>query len=109
MTITITPSAAKHFSGILKKYPDAVGIRLGIKPSGCAEYRYMVDVARNVDSEDTIIETQGIKIVINKDALAKIDDTEVDYETQGLNSMLVFHNPHAENACGCGESFSLKT
>jgi len=108
MTITITPSAAKHFANILQKYPDALGIRFGIKPSGCAEYRYVVDVAQKMEAEDTVIETQGIKLIVNKDALAKINDTEVDYETQGLNSMLVFHNPHAENACGCGESFSLK-
>lgn len=108
MTLHLTPSAAKHIQSILSRHPEAVGLRVGLKPSGCAQYSYVIDVANIVDPEmDIVIESEGVKVVVDKASLEKISDTEIDYEQQGLNSMLVFNNPHAAHSCGCGESFSL--
>lgn len=109
MSIHLTEAAAKHVHAILEKTPDAVGLRVGVKPSGCAEYSYVIGVAKAIDEQnDTIVESCGIKLVIDNKSLDKIDETEIDYEQQGLNSSIVFNNPKAEHSCGCGESFSLK-
>lgn len=109
MSIHLTPSAAKHLGAILQRQVDAIGVRFGVKPSGCAQYRYVVDIAKHINPEtDVIVETAGIKLIIDKNSLDKVADTEIDYTQEGLNSMLIFHNPHAMNACGCGESFSLQ-
>ena len=106
MSIHLTKTAAEHLGAILKRNSDAIGVRFGIKTSGCAQYRYVIDVAKAITAADTVIESEGIKLVVDTESLPIVGDTEIDYEKQGLNSMLVFHNPHATNACGCGESFS---
>lgn len=107
MSITVTAAAAKYIQAILQRHPEAVGLRFGIKPSGCAEYRYVVDIARIIEDGDKVFECSGVKIVVNQTTLEKINGTEIDYKTAGLNSSLIFNNPHAANACGCGESFTL--
>jgi iron-sulfur cluster assembly protein len=109
MSIHLTQTAVEHFGSILKRNADAVGIRFGVKSSGCAQYRYVIDIAKAANAEsDNIIDIAGIKLVVDKQSLPIIADTEIDYEKQGLNSMLVFRNPHAANACGCGESFTFQ-
>lgn len=107
MSITVTTAAAKHIQGVLQRHPGAVGLRFGVKPSGCAEYRYIVDIAHTLEEGDEVFDCNGVKVVVKQAALDKIHDTEIDYKTAGLNSSLIFNNPRATNACGCGESFTL--
>lgn len=109
MSIQLTESASKHVQNMVQKTPGAIGLRVGVKPSGCAEYSYVIDIAKSVNADDEVIESHGVKVVIDKLSLEKIDGTEIDYTQQGLNSTIVFNNPKAENSCGCGESFSLKS
>jgi iron-sulfur cluster assembly protein len=108
MTITVTAAAAKHIQEILHRNPGAVGLRFGVKPSGCAEYSYVVDVARAVEEGDQVFDSNGVHVVVATKALDKIGDTEIDFKKAGLNSNLIFNNPWASSACGCGESFSVK-
>ena len=106
--VTLTQSAIEHLNDTLGQQPDALGIRLGIKDSGCSGYAYVVDYATEQQASDRVIEVNGIRLYIAADHIPAFQGTEVDYKREGLNAHLSFNNPNATNACGCGESFQLK-
>jgi iron-sulfur cluster assembly protein len=107
MAISLTQTAAER----VRKYLDArgggVGLRLGIKKTGCSGYSYVINYADDVAEADVIFEDKGIKVVVDSDALALIDGTEVDFVKNGLNEAFSFRNPNITGECGCGESFSI--
>ena len=107
MAISITESAAERVSSYLRKRGQGVGLRLGVKATGCSGYSYVINYAESVDGEDVVFEDRGVKIVVDPEALKLIDGTEVDFVKNGLNEAFSFRNPNVTGECGCGESFNI--
>jgi iron-sulfur cluster assembly protein len=108
MSITLTERAAEHVRNYLHKVPDAKGLRLGVKPTGCSGYMYVVETADSISATDTTFESNGIQLVIDPESLKYLDGTELDFARDGLNEGFKFDNPNVKDTCGCGESFSLE-
>lgn len=101
-----TPSAIAYIKRILQDTPDALGIRLGVKTTGCSGLSYVVDVAKELRERDQVFQVgEDLQVVINLDSLSYLKGMEVDCQAEGLNEGLKFNNPNAKAACGCGESF----
>ena len=107
MSITLTPSAAERVSDFLRKRGTGVGLRLGVKQTGCSGFAYVIYYADEITPEDVTFDAQGVTIVVDREALPLIDGTEVDFTKQGINEAFKFRNPNTKGECGCGESFSV--
>ena len=107
MAISITESAAERVSAYIEKRGQGVGLRLGVRSTGCSGYSYVINYADTVDGEDVVFEDRGVKIVVDPEALKLIDGTEVDFVKNGLNEAFSFKNPNVTGECGCGESFNI--
>lgn len=107
MAVSLTQSAAERVRSFLQQRGSGVGLRLGIKKTGCSGYAYTVDYADSVDADDAVFEQRGVKVVVDRQSLALIDGTEIDFVKQGLNEAFKFRNPNVKGECGCGESFSV--
>ena len=105
--LTLTPAAAAHIHELVAKNPDILGVRLGVKQTGCAGFGYVLDTVTEPKKDDLVFETDGAKLYFALQAMPFIDGTEVDYVREGLNQLFKFHNPKAQNECGCGESFGV--
>lgn len=107
MAISLTQSAADRIRSYLVSRGRGVGLRLGIRKTGCSGYAYVVDYADSVGADDVVFEQGGVKVVVDPTSLALIDGTEVDFVKEGLNEAFKFRNPNVKGECGCGESFSV--
>jgi iron-sulfur cluster assembly protein len=107
MTITITPAASQRMRQFLAQTPAAVGVRFGVRRTGCSGFGYVVDLAERVDAGDSVVEIDGVPVVVDAGSLPLVDGTVIDFQRQGLNASFVFHNPNATGECGCGESFTV--
>ena len=107
MSIKLTPSAAQRVSGYLQKRGSGVGLRLGVKQTGCSGFAYVINYADEVTPQDVTFNDQGVTIVVDREALPLIDGTVVDFTKQGINEAFKFRNPNTKGECGCGESFSV--
>jgi iron-sulfur cluster assembly protein len=108
MKIQLAPAALERIKGYLAETPGAVGLRFGVKRTGCSGWGYVVDLARETRLDDTVSEQDGIRIHVDADSLALVDGTEIDFLKQGLNEQFVFRNPNVAAECGCGESFTTE-
>ncbi len=106
MAISLTDSAADRVRTYLDSRGKGVGLRLGITQTGCSGYSYVINYADEVAPEDVIFEDKGVTVVVDPEALALIDGTEVDFVKNGLNEAFSFRNPNVTGECGCGESFT---
>ncbi|NIA26599.1 MAG: iron-sulfur cluster assembly accessory protein [Desulfobulbaceae bacterium] len=107
MAISLTNSAAERVRGYLETSGECIGLRLGITKTGCSGYSYVINYASAVGEDDIVFEDKGVKVVVDPDALALIDGTEVDFVKKGLNEAFSFKNPNVTGECGCGESFNI--
>ncbi len=107
MAISLTQPAAERIRTYLETRGKGVGLRVGIKKTGCSGYAYVVNYADDIGDSDVVFEDYGVKIVVDKESLKLIDGTEVDFVKQGLNEAFRFRNPNVTGECGCGESFSV--
>jgi iron-sulfur cluster assembly protein len=107
MTVTLTEAAAKHVSNFIAKRGKGIGIRLGVKTSGCSGMAYKLEFADAAEPEDVVFDTQGLKVLVDPRSLPYIDGTELDYAKEGLNEGFKFNNPNFKDQCGCGESFTV--
>jgi len=108
MSIHLTESAASHVKKMLATQEKAIGLRLGTKKSGCTGFSYVVDYAEEVGDNDEVLESRGVKLVVDRDSLPMLEGMEVDFVTTNLlNQGFEFHNPNVKEQCGCGESFSV--
>lgn len=105
--ITLTEQAAQRARSYLAKQSNAAGLRLGVRNTGCSGYMYVVKLAEQIEADDEVFESQGIKLIISAKNLPYLEGMEVDYAKSGLNEGFRFNNPNAKNACGCGESFNV--
>jgi iron-sulfur cluster assembly protein len=107
MSISLTQSAADRVLTHLAKRGSGVGLRVGVKKTGCSGFAYVVNYADEIHPGDAVFEERGVKIVVDPASLPLIDGTLVDFVKQGLNEAFKFQNPKAKVECGCGESFSV--
>lgn len=107
MNIQLTPAARERMQRYLASQPGAVGVRFGVRKTGCSGYAYEVDLADHIDAADEVIERDGIKLIVDEKSRPLLDGTEIDFGRHGLNSMFTFRNPNVTGECGCGESFSV--
>jgi iron-sulfur cluster assembly protein len=105
--LTCTPAAAKRISCYLSEHPDAAGLRVGVRTSGCSGLAYTFDVCKNLETDDNVIEAEGIRLVVSNRDLVFLKGSELHYERRGLNSTFQVRNPQEVARCGCGESFTV--
>jgi iron-sulfur cluster assembly protein len=107
MAITLTPAAAERVRHFLAERGRGIGLRLGVRKTGCSGFAYVVNYADEVDAGDRVFESQGVRVLVDTASLNLIDGTEVDFVRHGLNEAFRFRNPNVRGECGCGESFSV--
>ena len=107
MGISFTESAAVRVMAFIENRDNTLGLRLGVKTTGCSGMAYVMEFVDELQSEDKMFEDQGIKVIIDPKSLLYLDGTEVDFTKEGLNEGFKFNNPNEKGACGCGESFTV--
>ena len=107
MAITVTEAAAKHVARNLAGRGKGLGIRLGVRTTGCSGMAYVLEFVDDVDASDQVFEAHGVKVFVDPKSLAYIDGTELDFVREGLNEGFQFNNPNVTSECGCGESFQV--
>jgi len=106
MAVTLAPAALQRVKGYLAETPGALGLRFGVKRTGCSGWGYVVDLAHEAREDDTVFQQDGVSIRVDAHSLPLVDGTEIDFLKQGLNEQFVFRNPNVAAECGCGESFT---
>ncbi|PSU22103.1 iron-sulfur cluster assembly protein IscA [Photobacterium kishitanii] len=107
MAITITEAAASRVSTFLANRGKGIGLRLGVRTSGCSGMAYILEFVDDLDEGDQVFEEQGIKIIVDAKSMVYLDGTELDFAKEGLNEGFQFNNPNVSSECGCGESFNV--
>ncbi len=107
MPITLTETAAKHVNAHLARRGKGVGLRLGVRTSGCSGLAYKLEYADEIRPEDAQFESRGVRVVVDPKSLPYLEGTELDFAKEGLNEGFKFNNPNVKDACGCGESFNV--
>ena len=101
MSVTLTEAAARHVAAYLTKRGKGIGLRLGVKTSGCSGMAYKLEFADVVNDDDQVWECHDAK------SLPYIDGTELDYVREGLQEGFKYNNPREKERCGCGKSFHV--
>ena len=107
MAVTLTDRAAEHVQRYIQKRGKGVGLRLGVKTTGCSGLAYKLEFADDIKPEDVTFESNGVRVLIDPKSLAYLDGTELDFVREGLNEGFKFNNPNEKDRCGCGESFNV--
>ena len=107
MAISLTESAATRVKTFLAARGSGIGLRLGVRKTGCSGFAYVINYADAPDPGEAVFEDQGVRIFVDLTSLKLIDGTVVDFVKEGLNEAFRFRNPNVKGECGCGESFSV--
>ncbi|SFN11925.1 Iron-binding apoprotein IscA [Izhakiella capsodis] len=107
MSITLSDTAATRVNAFLANRGKGVGLRLGVRTSGCSGMAYVLEFVDEVRPEDRVFEDKGVKVIIDGKSLIYLAGTELDFVKEGLNEGFKFNNPNIKDECGCGESFSV--
>lgn len=107
MAITLTDAAADRVRTYLENRGSGLGLRIGVKKTGCSGFAYVVNYADEINDDDEVFSDHGVSIVVDRGSLPLIDGTVVDFVQSGLNQAFQFRNPNVKGECGCGESFSI--
>ncbi len=107
MAITLTDRAAQHVQNYLAKRGKGVGVRFGVRTTGCSGMAYKLEFVDSQNDEDQAFESHGVKVFVDPKSLVYIDGTELDFVREGLNEGFKFNNPKEKDKCGCGESFNV--
>ena len=105
--VVLTEKAAEHVRGFLAKRGKGVGLRMGVRTSGCSGMAYKLEYADDKKPEDVEFESHGVRVIVDPKSLPYIDGTELDFVREGLNEGFKFRNPREKDRCGCGESFRV--
>ncbi len=107
MAVTLTERAATHVSNFLARRGKGIGLRLGVRTTGCSGMAYKLEYADAANDEDQAFESHGVRILVDPKSLVYLDGTELDFVREGLNEGFKFNNPREKDRCGCGESFRV--
>ncbi len=107
MSITLTERAATHVQNYLTKRGKGIGLRFGVRTTGCSGMAYKIEFVDAASAEDQSFESNGVKVFVDPKSLVYIDGTELDFVREGLNEGFKFNNPKEKDTCGCGESFNV--
>jgi iron-sulfur cluster assembly protein len=107
MGVTLSEKAAKHVANYLSKRGKGIGLRLGVRTTGCSGMAYKLEFVDAADPDDTVFESNGIAVFVDPKSLPYLEGTELDYARDGLNEGFEFNNPNVKDQCGCGESFKV--
>jgi len=107
MSVSLTPAAAERVRSFLERRGGGVGLRLGVKKTGCSGFAYVVNYADEIGAGDVVFEDSGVRVVVDAESLRFVDGTEIDFVREGLNEAFKFRNPNVRGECGCGESFNV--
>lgn len=105
--IQVTDAAAKKIKQNLNKRGAGIGIRVGVRTTGCSGLAYVLEYVDATNSDDTVFDSQDVKVIIDAKSLPILGNLEIDYVQQGLNEGFEFNNPNEKDRCGCGESFRI--
>jgi iron-sulfur cluster assembly protein len=106
--MTVTDEAAEQIRAIMATRPDAVALKIGLKKGGCAGMEYTLEWASEIGKFDEVVDTKGVKLLIDPMAVMYMFGTEMDWQVDKFAAQFVFNNPNQTSACGCGESVELK-
>ena len=107
MAVTMTEAAAEHVRRQLTQRGKGLGIRLGVRTSGCSGMAYVLEFVDELGEGDTEFDKNGVKVIVDPKSMVYLDGTELDFVKEGLNEGFQFNNPNVANECGCGESFNV--
>ena len=107
MAISLTEAAARHVSRYMERRGKGLGLRLGVKTTGCSGLAYKLEYADDLNPEDVQFSSHGVTVLVDPRSLVYIDGTELDFVREGLNEGFKFNNPNVKSECGCGESFNV--
>ncbi len=107
MPVTLTEKAARHVTSHIAKRGKGVGLRLGVRTSGCSGFAYKLEYADSVNPDDVMFECHGVKLIVDPKSLPLLEGMELDFAREGLNESFKFNNPNVKDQCGCGESFNV--
>lgn len=107
MSITLTQQAADHINRHLAKRGEGLGLRLGVRLTGCSGMAYKIDYVDEAVQGDELFEQHGVKVWVDPKAMPFLKGTEIDYVREGLTETFRFNNPNEKASCGCGESFTV--
>ena len=107
MGVTLTENAARHVSRFIEKRGKGVGLRVGVKTTGCSGMAYKLEFTDEPNPEDAQFECHGVRVFVDPKSLPYVDGTELDFVREGLNEGFRFRNPNVKGECGCGESFNV--
>ena len=107
MAVTLTEKAASHVQTHLARRGKGLGLRLGVRTSGCSGMAYKLEYVDALEPGDVAFESHGVKVVVDPKSLPYLDGTQLDFAREGLNEGFKFNNPNVKDECGCGESFNV--
>jgi iron-sulfur cluster assembly protein len=107
MAISLTQAAAERVRSFIAARGGGLGLRLGVRKTGCSGFAYVINYADKAEPGDAVFEDHGVKVYVDGQSLPLIDGTQVDFVRQGLNEAFRFRNPNVKGECGCGESFNV--
>ncbi len=107
MAITVTDSAARHVGNFLAKRGKGIGLRLGVRTTGCSGMAYKLEFVDEMQADDVRFDSNGVTVFVDPKSLPYLDGMELDFAREGLNEGFKFNNPNVKNTCGCGESFNV--
>ena len=107
MSVTMTPAASDRIKSFIENRGKGLGLRLGIKTTGCSGLAYVLEFVDDLNNDDSMFSINDVNIIIDGKSLVYLDGIELDFVKEGLNEGFKFTNPNAKGACGCGESFNV--
>lgn len=107
MSVTMTPAAAERVKSFITNRGKGLGLRLGIKTTGCSGLAYVLEFVDDLNEDDTLFTIDDVNIIIDGKSLVYLDGIQLDFTKEGLNEGFKFTNPNAKGECGCGESFNV--
>lgn len=108
MAVTLTSSAVERVRQYLAETPGGIGLRFGVRKSGCSGWAYQIEIAKEPQADEVVFASDGVDVRVDAASLEQVDGTEIDFVKQGLNQQFVFRNPKVAAECGCGESFTTR-
>jgi iron-sulfur cluster assembly protein len=105
--ITLSEIAAKKIKQNLGKRGKGIGIRIGIKTTGCSGLAYTLEYVDHIDETLAVFESYGVHVYMDPRHIPYLQGIEMDWQRQGLNEGFEFSNPNSKGECGCGESFRV--